>query len=161
MKSTQWKDIVWKFWETPLRKQDKKALLTEGELTLARGVSRKQFLDSFKQEDEDFARGIEWRAVGDAHAEVGDIVITRLPNAPHERAVGALKQAVFNFVILNTPDPSTGGAIVSTGATRCTGGTRSSESDGGFAPINSPMNTIAGEGEILLNYSTTYMLGFT
>jgi len=35
---------------------------------------------------------------------------------------------------------------------RCTGGAPSSEPDGGFAPINSPMNTIAGEGEILLNY---------
>ena len=145
----QWKGIVRKFWEKPLCELDEKALLNEGELTLTRGVSRKQFLDSFKNEDDDFARGMEWRAVGDTDSELGDIVIIRLPNAPHESAAAALVTAVNEYIVLKTPSPSIRRSIVPTGATRCTGGARSSESDGGFAPIDSPINTFAGAGDNL------------
>jgi hypothetical protein len=147
--STKWKHIVRKFWNKPLNERKKEALLTEGELTLVCGVSRRQFLDSFNREDDDFARGMEWRAVGDAHSEIGDIVIIRMPNEPHELAAAALVSAVNDYVARNTPNPSIGRAIVSTGATRCTGGARSSESDGGFRPRNSPRNEVSGNGEYM------------
>jgi hypothetical protein len=131
-----------------LDEREKEALLTDGELTLACGVSRKQFFDSFDREDDDFARGMEWRAVGDAHSEVGDIVIIRLPNEPHELAAGALVRAVIEYVARNTA-LNIAGTIVSTGATRCTGGARSSESDGGFRPENSQRSEVSGNGEYM------------
>jgi hypothetical protein len=157
MNSTEWKKDVREFWKEPLGEQDYDELLTGGELILARGVSRNQFLDSFIQEDDDFARGMEWRAVGHAHSKVGDIFVIRLPCGPHEIAVGALTQSVFRFIYMSASNPSIGDAIVSTGATRYTGGPRSSESDGGFRPIDSPANIAAGEGEIGLKL----MFGFT
>jgi hypothetical protein len=147
--STKWKQSVRNFWDKPLNEREKEALLTEGELTLVRGVSRKHFLDSFDHEDDDFARGMEWRAVGDAHSEFGDIVVIRLPNEPHELAAAALVSAVIEYVVLNTPSPSIRRAIVSTGATRCTGGARSSESDGGFRPRNSQRSEVSGNGEYM------------
>jgi hypothetical protein len=145
--SAEWKRSVRKFWIQPLDERKEEVLLTDGELTLARGVRRKHFLDSFDHEDDDFARGMEWRAVNAAHSEFGDIVIIKLPNEPHELAAGALMRAVVEYVTLNTPSPSIRSAIVSTGSTRFTGGARSSESDGGFRPENSPRSEVSGNGE--------------
>jgi len=112
--STEWKHFVRKFWNMPLDEREKGTLLTEGELTLVSDVSREQFLASFDHEDDDFARGMEWRASGDASSEVGDIVLVRLPNEPHEVAAGALLRAVSSFIDINTPSPSISRTIVST-----------------------------------------------
>lgn len=157
MNSTQWKKVVREFWKKPLSEQEENELLTEGELTLVRGVSRKQFLGSFDHKDGDVARGMEWRA-GDAHSEVGDIIIIRFPYEPHEAAAGALLRAVTRSIDMRTPNSPVGDATMSTGAVRCTGGARSSEADGGFRPVTSPVNSVAGKGEtnlkvVLLGYS--------
>lgn len=151
MNSTQWKEAIRNLWKKPLGEQEKKELLTEGELTLARNVNRKEFLDSLDHEDDYFARGIEWRAVGDTDSDVGDILVIRIPNAPHERAAGALIQAVHSFIERNTPDLSVAGALMPTGSMRCSGGSRSSETDGGFCPEARPGNPTSG-GETNLNF---------
>jgi len=82
MNSTQWKEDVRMFWKKPLNEQEENTLLMEGEYTLARGISRSQFLDSFEHEDDDFARGMEWRAVGKNDSDVGDILVINF-RTPH------------------------------------------------------------------------------
>jgi hypothetical protein len=160
MNSTQWKKDVRNLWKKPLGVQEEKELLTEGELTLARNVNRKEFLDSFDHEDDDFARGIEWRAVDDTDSDVGDIILIRIPNAPHERTAAALIQAVQSFIARNTPNLSIAGAIMPTGSTRCSGGSRSSESDGGFCPEARPGNRTSGEGESNVNFELLGLFPF-
>ena len=122
LNSAKWKHIVRNIWNKPLNEREIDTLLSEGELTLVCDVNRVQFLASFDDEDDDFTRGMEWRAVGDAHHEIGDIVLIRLPVAPHETAAGALTRAVTRSIDRITLSPSIGLAIVSTGATRYTGG---------------------------------------
>jgi hypothetical protein len=151
MNSMQWKKDVRNFWEKPLGELEENILLTEGELTLARNVNRKQFLDSFKHEDDDFARGMEWRVVGDADSDIGDIILIRIPNAPHEETAAALIQAVQSFIARNTPNLSIAGAIMPMGSTRCSGGSRSSEPDGGFRPVARPVYSTFSGGEMNLN----------
>jgi len=143
-------EVVRKFPDS-LSKDQKATFLAQGELLLLHNIRREEFLGSLRGEENGFARGMEWRVVdAQSDAEIGDIVVTTLPCAPHEIAEGALKRAFWDFVARNTASPEIAGTIVDTGSTRYSAPTRSAESDGGFRPTDSPMNAATGKGMLLL-----------
>jgi len=56
-------------------------------------------------------------------------------------------QAALISIAWNTSDPLVASALVPTGSKRCSSGSRSSESDGGFRPVACPVNSAPEEGE--------------
>ena len=148
--TSAWQEVVRKFPDS-LSKVQKATFLQQGELIIVYKIRREEFLGSLRGEEDGFARGMEWRVVdAQPDAEIGELVVTTLPCAPHERAEGALKRAFWDFVARNTTSPEIAGTIVDTGSTRYSAPTRSAEADGGFTPKNSPRNAATGEGMLLL-----------
>jgi hypothetical protein len=153
-----WQEEVRTFPET-LTEVQKATFLKHGELILRRNIRREEFFNALHDEGNGgFAKGMEWRVVdGQSDAEIGDIVVTTLPLAPHEIAQGALKRAFISYVERNTPTPGIANTIVSTESTRYRGPTRSAEADGGFRPEDSPMNEATVDGMLLLGVCSSFM----
>ena len=124
--------------------EEKTLLLKYGELTLARNISRSDFLRACDLSD-DFARGMEFRSKIGEPSDVGDIVVTSFPFAPHESATRALDRGMISFIDRNTPNLAISTELQPTGSTRYTDATRSAEADGGWRPKGAQSNA-AGQG---------------